>query len=67
MPWGLAGYGENNAIRTRRLYPGIYLVGDEVSAVEPGQVLMAARVGIAAHHQANQVGRLLFGAGNKAD
>ena len=64
---GLAGYGENNAIRTRRLYPGIYLVGDEVSAAGPGQGLMAARVGIAAHHQANQVVRLLLGAENEAE
>lgn len=64
---GLAGYGDNNAIRTRRLYPGIYLVGDEVSAAAPGQGLMAARVGIAAHHQANQVVRLLLGAENEAE
>jgi sulfur carrier protein ThiS adenylyltransferase len=64
---GLAGYGENNAIRTRRLYPGIYLVGDELSAAGPGQGLMAARVGIAAHHQANQVVRLLLGAENEAE
>ena len=62
---GVAGYGENNAIRTRRLYPGIYLVGDEVSAAAPGQGLMAARVGIASHHQANQVVRLLLGAENE--
>ena len=64
---GVAGYGENNAIRTRRLYPGVYLVGDEISGAAPGQGLMAARVGIAAHHQANQVVRLLLGAGNEAD
>ena len=64
---GLAGYGENNAIRTRRLYPGIYLVCDELSAAGPGQGLMAARVGIAAHHQANQVVRLLLGAENEAE
>ncbi|MFA6283928.1 MAG: sulfur carrier protein ThiS adenylyltransferase ThiF [Desulfurivibrionaceae bacterium] len=62
---GIAGYGENNAIRTRRLYPGIYLVGDGVSGAAPGQGLMAARVGIAAHHQANQVVRLLLGAENE--
>ncbi len=64
---GLAGYGENNAIRTRRLYPRVYMVGDEVSAAAPGEGLMAARVGIAAHHQANQVVRLLLGAENEAD
>lgn len=64
---GLAGYGENNTIRTRRLYPGVYVVGDAVSAAGPGQGLMAARVGIAAHHQANQVVRLLLGAENEAE
>lgn len=64
---GLAGYGENNTIRTRKLYPGVYIVGDAVSAAAPGQGLMAARVGIAAHHQANQVVRLLLGAENEAE
>jgi sulfur carrier protein ThiS adenylyltransferase len=64
---GLAGYGENNAIRTRLLYPGVYLVGDGVSGAAPGQGLMAARVGIAAHHQANQVVRLLLGAENEVE
>ncbi len=57
---GVAGCGPNNEIRTARLYEKIYLVGDGVSAAAPGQGLMAARVGIAAHHQANQVVRLLL-------
>lgn len=57
---GVAGYGPNNEIRTARLYERIYLVGDGESAAAPGQGLMAARVGIAAHHQANQVVRLLL-------
>lgn len=58
---GVAGCGSNNEIRTTRLYEKIYLVGDGVSAAAPGHGLMAARVGIAAHHQANQVVRLLLG------
>lgn len=58
---GMAGYGENNQIRTRMVRPGIYIVGDETSAAQPGQGLMAPRVGIAAHHQANQALRLLLG------
>jgi len=58
---GLAGYAENNMIRTKRLYPGVYLVGDQETAAGPGQGLMAPRVGIAAHHQANQVLRILLG------
>ena len=58
---GVAGHADNNAIRTRRLFPGVYVVGDGDLAAEPGRGLMAARVGIAAHQQANQVVRLLLG------
>lgn len=57
---GVAGSGDNNAIITRRLYPGVYLVGDGEAAAEPGRGLMAPRVGIAAHHQANQILRILL-------
>ncbi len=57
---GVAGYGDNNTIRTARLYPRVYLVGDGESAAAPGQGLMAPRVGVAAHQQANQVLRLLL-------
>jgi sulfur carrier protein ThiS adenylyltransferase len=57
---GMAGYGENNSIVTRMIRPGIYIVGDEISVAQPGQGLMAPRVGIAAHHQANQALRLLL-------
>ena len=57
---GVAGYGDNNLIRTSRIRAGVYLVGDGVSAAGPGQGLMAPRVGIAAHHQANQILRLLL-------
>jgi len=58
---GMAGFGDNNTILTRTIRPGIYLVGDEVSEAGPGQGLMAPRVGIAAHHQANQVLRIILG------
>jgi len=57
---GLAGYGESNRIRTFRIGERIFLVGDLVRAAEPGQGLMAPRVGIAAHHQANLVISLLM-------
>lgn len=57
---GLAGYGENNRIITRRIGDKIFLVGDMVKAAEPGRGLMAPRVGIAAHHQANLVVSLLM-------
>lgn len=58
---GLAGYGPSNAIRTERISPRLYIVGDQVSAAGPGRGLMAPRVGIAAHHQANLVLRLILG------
>lgn len=57
---GLAGYGGSNRIRTFRMGERIFLVGDMVSAAEPGRGLMAPRVGIAAHHQANLVVSLLM-------
>jgi len=59
---GLAGYGNNNSIRTQKIRDGIFLVGDTTSAAGPGQGLMAPRVGIAAHHQANQILRILLNA-----
>lgn len=58
---GLAGFGPNNTIRTERISPQLYIVGDQVSEARPGLGLMAPRVGIAAHHQANLVLRLLLG------
>lgn len=58
---GLAGSGPSNSVVTRRRGTNFYLVGDEHSAAGPGEGLMAPRVGIAAHHQANAVLRLLLG------
>jgi sulfur carrier protein ThiS adenylyltransferase len=58
---GLAGYGPSNTIRTEKISPNLYIVGDQLSAARPGQGLMAPRVGIAAHHQANLVLRLILG------
>ncbi|MBI5483185.1 MAG: sulfur carrier protein ThiS adenylyltransferase ThiF [Deltaproteobacteria bacterium] len=58
---GLAGYGPNNAISTRKVSKRLYLVGDSISEARPGSGLMAPRVGIAASHQANQVVRLILG------
>jgi sulfur carrier protein ThiS adenylyltransferase len=58
---GLAGYGTNNTILTRRVSRRLYLVGDEVSEAAPGNGLMAPRVGIAAGHQANQAIRIILG------
>jgi sulfur carrier protein ThiS adenylyltransferase len=58
---GMAGYEPANSITTRKAAEMLYICGDAVTAVEPGQGLLAPRVGIAAHHQANAVLRLLLG------
>jgi sulfur carrier protein ThiS adenylyltransferase len=39
----------------------IFIIGDQKTAAQPGVGLMAPRVGIAAHHQANTVLRILLG------
>ncbi len=57
---GLAGTGEANAIRTRRVNRRFWVVGDEISAAQPGVGLMAPRVMVAAGHQAVAVMRLLL-------
>jgi len=58
---GVAGYGDNNEIRTVRFAAKIFIVGDQRTAAQPGVGLMAPRVGIVAHHQANMVLRILLG------
>jgi sulfur carrier protein ThiS adenylyltransferase len=58
---GVAGYGDNNAIQTTQFSSRIFIVGDQRSAAGPGIGLMAPRVGIAAHHQANTVLRIILG------
>lgn len=57
---GLAGYGNSNAIQTRRISKRLILVGDNESGIDSIQVLTAARVGIAASHQANSVLEVLI-------
>lgn len=58
---GMAGPGSANTIRTQKIGDRLYLCGDTVSASQPGQGLMAPRVGVAAHHQATLVLQLLLG------
>ncbi|PLX91120.1 MAG: thiamine biosynthesis protein ThiF [Desulfuromonas sp.] len=58
---GIAGFGPANEIRTEKVTKQLYIVGDGCSAAQPGQGLMAPRVGIAAGHQANAILRLLLG------
>ena len=61
MASGLAGYGPGNALRVHKVGTHLYVVGDLETAARPGTGLMAPRVGIAAHMQANVVLRLLLG------
>ncbi|MBI2421687.1 MAG: sulfur carrier protein ThiS adenylyltransferase ThiF [Candidatus Hydrogenedentes bacterium] len=58
---GLAGHMPSNTITTRKVGKQMVVVGDLVTAAQPGTGLMAPRVGVAAHHQANAVLRLLLG------
>ena len=58
---GLAGFAPANTVTTRRVGRNFWMVGDGASAAGPGQGLMAPRVGVAAHHQANAALRLLLG------
>ncbi len=58
---GMAGYGGNNTIRTKRLMKNFYLCGDGVTEPEYGNGLMAPRVAICAAHEANMITRLILG------
>jgi len=64
---GMAGFGPANRVTTRRTFGKIYLCGDGETAAAPGVGLMAPRVGVAAHHQANAVLRLLLGKDPRAE
>lgn len=58
---GVAGYGNGNSIACKKIKTGVYIVGDGRSDETNSSGLFAPRVGIAAHHQANQVVRLILG------
>lgn len=58
---GLAGHMPSNTIVTRKMGRSMVVVGDLETAAAPGTGLMAPRVGVAAHHQANAVLRILLG------
>jgi len=58
---GVAGHGLSNSIKTTHFSGNYYIVGDQDTEAAAGVGLMAPRVGIAAHHQANCVLRLLLG------
>jgi sulfur carrier protein ThiS adenylyltransferase len=58
---GVAGFESSNSIVTQKVTEQLILCGDGITAAAPGCGLMAPRVGVAAHHQANAVLRLLLG------
>lgn len=58
---GMAGYGPGEAIGIRKMGARVFVVGDLETAAAPGCGLMAPRVGICAHMQANLVLRILLG------
>ncbi len=61
MATGLAGHMPSNTVVTRKQGKNVVLVGDLTTAAAPGTGLMAPRVGVAAHHQANAALRILLG------
>ncbi|QHI70696.1 sulfur carrier protein ThiS adenylyltransferase ThiF [Tichowtungia aerotolerans] len=56
---GMAGYASGEMIGIKKLGPKLYIVGDLETGARPGCGLMAPRVGIAAHMQANLALRLI--------
>jgi sulfur carrier protein ThiS adenylyltransferase len=56
---GLAGWGHNEAIRSRQI-DNIYICGDEISEISDGFPPLAPRVGIVANMQANIALELLL-------
>lgn len=57
---GMAGFGDANAIRTRKITDHFYLCGDFVSDVADGTGLVSSRVMLCAAHQAHRVLQILW-------
>lgn len=57
---GMAGFGDANAIQTRKITEHFYLCGDLVSDVADGSGLAASRVMVCAAHQAHKVLQILW-------
>ena len=56
---GMAGFGDANTIKTRKVMSRFYLCGDEESDVQSEGSLVASRVMLCAAHQAHTVLRIL--------
>lgn len=61
---GMAGFGSGNAIKAKKIFSRLYMVGDGESEGEEGIGLMAPRVGLCASAQATLIMRLLLGETN---
>jgi sulfur carrier protein ThiS adenylyltransferase len=57
---GMAGWGNSNAIKSRKIDETLYICGDESSEPSDNLPLMAPRVGIVANLQANVVIEILM-------
>lgn len=56
---GMAGVGDANLIKTRKITNHFYICGDEVSDIEDGMGLVSSRVMLCAAHQAHTVLQIL--------
>lgn len=56
---GMAGLGDANSIKTRKITDRFYLCGDGVSEVADGEGLLVSRVMLCAAHQAHKVLQLI--------
>ncbi len=57
---GIAGFENAHELKCRNLMKNLYVIGDGLTAAAPGMGLMAPKVGIAAHMQANKILELLL-------
>ena len=64
MGVGMAGWGDNNMIRTRQS-DNLIICGDEINAIAVECPPLAPRVGVVANMQANAVLEILLGANDK--
>ncbi len=57
---GMAGFGDANDIRTRKMMRRLYVCGDEKTDIADGVGLMSPRVTLCAAHQANKVLQIIL-------
>ena len=57
---GMAGYGDSDEIKTRKMLDRLYVCGDQSTDVGNGIGLIAPRVSVCAAHEANKVLQLIM-------